>query len=211
LELRYPDDGLLGELAELAALGIHDRDRMPFSVPWTRQQPGDMEVKFLQHWWGRRATLTPDDWSIGLAVLEDGRPVGMQDLFAQQFPVRRCLETGSWLGRQHQGRGIGTEMRSAVLHVGFEGLEAVRADTSAFEDNPASQAVSEKLGYKPNGNGVCAREGMPATMLMFALSRGDWEPQRHHDIVIEGLEPCLPLLGLAASAPAGSRGADRRP
>jgi RimJ/RimL family protein N-acetyltransferase len=198
LELRYPDDQMLVELAGLAAGGIHDRQRMPFSVPWTRQRPGDLEVKFLQHWWGRRAALSPDNWSIGLAVLEDGCLVGVQDLFARQFRVRRCVETGSWLGQQHQGRGIGTEMRSAVLHLGFEGLRAVRADTSAFEDNSESQGVSVKLGYQPNGTGVCTREGMAATMLMFALSRRDWGPRRRHDIIIEGLEPCLPLLGLAA-------------
>jgi RimJ/RimL family protein N-acetyltransferase len=197
LELRYPDDELLCEVADLAARGIHPPDRMPFNEPWSRTPPGELQVKSLQFWWARRAGLTPDDWGLSFAVLEDGQPVGVQDLFAKQFPVRRCFETGSWLGIDHHGRGIGTEMRSAVLHFGFEGLQAGVAETSAFEDNPESQGVSRKLGYEPNGRSVRAREGEPATMLMFAMSRQIWEARRRHDIVIEGLEPCLPLLGLA--------------
>jgi hypothetical protein len=36
----------------------------------------------------------------------------------------REFESGSWLGREHQGRGLGKEMREATLHLGFEGLGA---------------------------------------------------------------------------------------
>jgi RimJ/RimL family protein N-acetyltransferase len=197
LELRYPDDNLLCELADVASRGIHAPDRMPFNEPWTRTPPGELQVKSLQHWWLRRGTLGAGDWDLAFAVLENGRPLGIQNIFAKDFPIRRCFETGSWLGVEHHGRGLGTEMRSAVLHLGFEGLHAETAETAAFEDNPESQSVTKKLGYQFNGTAVRAREGHRATMLMFAMSRLLWEPRRRADIVIEGLEPCLPLLGLA--------------
>jgi RimJ/RimL family protein N-acetyltransferase len=196
LELRYPDDDLLGALGDLAASGIHTPDQMPFNEPWTRVPAGELQSKSLQHWWGRRASLTADDWDLGFAVLEQGRLVGVQDLFAKDFRIRRCFETGSWLGIEYHGRGIGTEMRAAILHLGFEGLQASVAETAAFADNPASQAVSKKLGYQPNGQAVRAREGRPATMLRFTMSRQLWEQRRRQDITIEGLEPCLPPLGL---------------
>jgi RimJ/RimL family protein N-acetyltransferase len=195
-ELRYPDDALLCELAGLAARGIHAPDRMPFNEPWTRTPPGALEVNSLQHWWARRATLTPDDWDLPFAVLENDRAVGVQNLFAKHFRIRRSFETGSWLGLEYQGQGIGTEMRAAVLHLGFEGLHADVAETAAFEDNPESQAVTKKLGYQYNGAGIRVREGRRATMLLYAMPRRVWEPRRRSDIVIEGLEPCLPLLGL---------------
>jgi RimJ/RimL family protein N-acetyltransferase len=197
LELRYPDDDLLCEVAALGARGIHAPERMPFNEPWTRTLPGELEVKSLQHWWGRRAALTPDDWDLAFAVLENGRPVGVQNLFAKDFRIRRGFETGSWLGLEHQGQGIGTEMRSAVLHLGFEGLDAEVAETAAFEDNPESQGVTKKLGYHYNGAGIRVREGRRTTMLFYAMPHSVWEAQRRSDIVIEGLEPCLPLLGLA--------------
>jgi RimJ/RimL family protein N-acetyltransferase len=196
LELRYPDDDLMCRLAALAADGIHAPERMPFNEPWTRARRGELEVNALQHWWTRRGRLGPEDWTINFAVLEDGVPVGAQDLFAQQFPVRRSFETGSWLGRAHQGRGIGTEMRAAVLHLGFVGLGADVAETGAFDDNPESRGVTRKLGYEPNGTFVRSREGRAATLQLFRLTRATWLTRRRDDIVIENLDACLPMLDL---------------
>jgi RimJ/RimL family protein N-acetyltransferase len=194
LDLRYPDDDLLMALADLAAQGIHDADAMPFSIPWTRS--ADLERQSLQHYWLRRATLTPDDWSIPLVVFEGGELVGVQELLAQKFPVVRTVQSGSWLGRRFQGSGIGTEMRAAVLHLAFAGLDAQRAETGAWHDNAASQAVTRKLGYEPNGSGVLDREGTATRMLRFALTRERWEQTRRDDIVLHEVEPVAALLGL---------------
>jgi RimJ/RimL family protein N-acetyltransferase len=198
LELRYPDDDLLLELARVAAGGVHAPDRMPFTEPWTRNPPGELEVKALQFWWGQRARLTPEDWNITFAVIEGSQVVGCQGLFSKDFAVRRSVESGSWLGLEHQGQGIGTEMRAAVLHLAFEGLRAEIAETGAFADNPESQGVTRKLGYEPNGTFTRAREGKAAEMRMFRMTRSQWATQRRVDLTIEGLAPCLPALGLEA-------------
>ncbi len=196
LELRYVDDELSRALAELAVEGVHDPGAMPFAVPWTRQPPEVLRVEYQKHIWSKRATTAPDDWSISFAVLVDGEPAGVQDIFAKAFPVVRQFETGSWLGLRFQGRGIGTEMRAAVLHLGFAGLGAVRAETSAWEDNPTSQGVTRKLGYADNGWTYLAREGTRCRMLRFAMTREDWAARRGVDVTVEGLAPCLPVLGL---------------
>ena len=124
---------------------------MPFTEPWSRAPQGELEVNALQFWWGGRASLKPNDWTITFAVIEDGKAVGCQDLFSKDFAIRRAFETGSRLGLEHHGRGIGTEMRAAVLHFGFEGLGAEIAETGGLCDNPESQGVTRKLGYEPNG------------------------------------------------------------
>ena len=80
-------------------------------------------------------------------VRRGGVLVGLQELMAKDFAVTRTVETGSWLGAAHQGDGIGTEMREAVLQFAFDHLKATRADSGAFVDNPRSLRVSEKLGY----------------------------------------------------------------
>jgi RimJ/RimL family protein N-acetyltransferase len=121
--------------------------------------------------------------------------IGQQDIQADGFEVRRVVETGSWLGRAHQGRGAGREMRAAVLHLAFAGLGAARAETGAFADNPASLGVTRSLGYEPNGEAVFDRQGTAARMLRFAMTREAWEARRRDDIEISGLEPCRPLLG----------------
>ena len=74
------------------------------------------------------------------------------------------MKTGSWLGRSFQGRGIGTEMRAAVLELAFRGLGAATAESGALEGNAASARVSEKLGYRHDGleRGRPTRRGCPA-------------------------------------------------
>ena len=106
------------------------------------------------------------------------------------------MQTGSWLGLRHQGRGIGTEMRAAVLSFAFDHLGAVRARSAAFVDNPASLRVSEKLGYRPDGTATIVRRGQATTDVRLVLEpatfrRPAWELQ------VAGLDACLPMLGLS--------------
>lgn len=196
LELRYPSDRDLGGLAQAAAAGIHDPAVMPFEIPWTDAPAPELPRNALQFWWGLRSGWKPTDWTLTLAVLEEGRLVGVQDLQAKEFGVTRQVQTGSWLTRSAQGRGIGTEMRAAVLHLAFEGLGARRAVSAAFEDNPASLGVSRVLGYVENGDAVQSRRGKPVRRINLLLERAAWEGHRRGDIRLEGLTPCLPLFGL---------------
>ena len=171
LELRYPDDDDLVALAGLAAQGVHDPATMPFYVPWTRAESPALERGVLQFLWSRRAELSSDRWSLPLMVCEGGQPVGVQEIGSRQFPVTRAVESGSWLVQTAQGRGIGTEMRAAVLHLAFEGFGAIEAHSASFEDNPASEAVSRANGYEPNGSASFAREGDPVRTRNWLLTR----------------------------------------
>jgi RimJ/RimL family protein N-acetyltransferase len=195
LELRYPGDDDLFALAAILSDGIHDPATMPFFVPWTRVASPELERNALQFWWSRRASLSAGNWSLPFAVFEHGLPVGIQDVMATDFSTARTVTTGSWLVQRAQGRGIGKEMRAAVLHFAFDGLGAVEAYTGAFNDNPASLGVTRGLGYAPNGSVLRVREGHPARILEFVLSRATWEAVRRADIEVEGLGPCRPLLG----------------
>lgn len=194
LELRLPSPDDLGRLADLAAEGVHQPHAMPFSVPWTDVAPAERARSVLQHFWGRLAGWTPQVWELSLTVFEDGQVVGQQSLSARAFAVLREVDTGSWLALRHHGRGIGTEMRTAILHLAFAGLGALEATSAAFVDNPASLRVSEKLGYEPDGLERHARRGTAATMRRLRLPRARWQPR--DDVTLTGLEPCLPLFGL---------------
>src|SRR3954464_654768 len=169
IELRYANDDDLASLAALAAEGIHDPDTMPFYVPWSRAESPELERGVQQYFWSRRGTLSSEDWALPFVVCEHGRPVGVQELTSRQFAVTRTVETGSWLVQHAQGRGIGTEMRAAVLHFAFEGLHAVEAYSAAFEDNSRSAAVSRANGYEANGSERFAREGAPVRTMKWIL------------------------------------------
>jgi RimJ/RimL family protein N-acetyltransferase len=196
LELRYPDDDLALEVAELTASPIHDANEMPFGVPWTDTADADLPRASMQHYWMRRGTWDPNDWNCMMAVVLDGEALGVQDLMATRFAETRLVKTGSWLTMRRQGEGIGKEMRAAILHLAFAGLDAQVAETSAWHDNKRSQGVTRALGYEPNGWHIEFRRDRPDRMEYFLLTRERWQERRRDDITIEGLEPCLPLFGL---------------
>lgn len=196
LELRLPSPAELATLAEVAADGIHDPEVMPFIVPWTDQQPAEIARGVIQHHWLKLGTWSPQDWTLNLTVFHAGDVVGQQTISAHDLAVIRQVHTGSWLGQRYQQQGIGTEMRAAVLHLAFTGLGAEEAVSGAFEDNPASHAVSHKLGYQPDGINRHAVRGAMVIEHRMRLTRAAWE--RHHTIsvTIDGLAPCLPMFGI---------------
>ncbi|CAN5858470.1 GNAT family protein [soil metagenome] len=199
LELRPATDELLVAVADLAAAGVHDAATMPFLEAWTDAPPDELRRGTLQWGWRHRAGWAPEAWNLGLAVLLGGEVVGVQDIGAEQFAKLRTVHTGSWLGRCHQGQGIGTEMRGAVLHLAFAGLGATVAYSGAWHDNAPSIAVSRRHGYVDNGERVLLRRGVPDRQLDFRLERSAWEERRRDDVTIEGLGPCLPLFGADAT------------
>jgi RimJ/RimL family protein N-acetyltransferase len=195
LELRLPDDEDLAELFEAARAGIHPPGEMPFGVPWTDgiDEPGALE-RFLSFHWTARGSLVPQKWQLPFAVAENGSIVGTQDIFADDFAGSRSVTTGSWLTISAQARGIGVEMRAAVLHLAFAGLGALEAQTSAWIDNPASQRVSLRLGYVHEGEQLLARRGEPTRHLRYRLTREAWQRTHFDGIAVHGLEPCMALL-----------------
>jgi RimJ/RimL family protein N-acetyltransferase len=195
LELRIPDDDELIVLARLVESGIHSPDYMPFVVPWTDNRPPELGRKLMQLHWRARSRWSPRSWELHFVALEGGEMVGAQDLEADDFGVLRTVAGGVWVGRSHQRRGLGTEMREAVLHLAFAGLGARTARATTFDDNEASMGMFHKLGYTTNGSDPAVRRGAPARCLRFQLDRAGWERIRRDDITVEGLEPCLALLG----------------
>lgn len=195
LELRLPDLGLLDDLASVAADGVHAPDRMPFTVPWTDGTPEARGGAVFQHVLGTIANWSSDDWVLSLAVLCEGRVVGRQDLAGRHFAVTGEVSTGSWLGLAYQGRGIGTEMRAAVLHLAFAELGAASATSSAMTDNPRSLGVSRRLGYEPDGLEVAAPRGEPVTLRRLRLDRARWEECRRVEAGVEGLDDCRSRFG----------------
>jgi RimJ/RimL family protein N-acetyltransferase len=199
LELRLPGDHELVAVARLVEAGIHARDYMPFAVPWTDFRPPELGRWYMQRHWRALARWSPKNWELHFVALEGDRVVGAQDLEAVDFGVLRTVAGGVWVGRDYQGRGLAGEMRHAVLHLAFAGLGAHASRAVTFDDNEAAIAMLRALGYVDNGWDPAARRGAPARSLRWELDRAGWERIRRDDIAIDGLEPCLPLLGAATS------------
>ncbi len=201
LTMRVVDDELAVDLAALAARGIHDPATMPFGVPWTRHESPELERQALRYHWRCRAETTRDRWEINFAVVVGDEVVGSSGLMSQDFVRMRQFETGSWLGRDHQGRGIGREMRLATLTLGFVGFGAEWALTGAWHDNGPSLGVTRSLGYTEQGHRRMIRDDTaPDLMIGFEMPRAHFEAHlRRDDIEVIGVEPVRELLGIAAT------------
>jgi RimJ/RimL family protein N-acetyltransferase len=195
LELRLPtDDDLLGLMA-VARAGVADPDRSVFLVPWHLLPSPAFERQFLLHWWSRRGGWDPTRWSLGLAIVADRGPIGMQEVIAADFGILGVVKSGSWLGSEFQGRGYGTEARAAILALVFDGLGGGIAESGYLAGNAASARVSEKLGYRVIGEEIVAIEGKRMAEVRVRCTPETW----NRDLVpvtIEGLEPCLKLFGV---------------
>lgn len=199
LELRLPDDAELLALADLAADGVHNPEVVPLSWAWTRGTREDVKRNVLAHKWKNRARAAPDDWVLSLAVVRNGEIVGEQQISAKNFPVTRSAHTGSWLGLRHHGHGIGTRMRLMALHLAFEGLDAAEMLSEAHDDNPASNAVSRRVGYTPNGSRVTDREGHSVIENSYRMTRELWDARAEElrpEITLEGVPPVRQLFGI---------------
>lgn len=198
LELRWPSLADLDALAAIAAEGVHDPSVQPFTIPWTDAEPAERARGLLQYHWRNWGSWQPSDWTFDLAVVHGGEVVGAQGLTGHDFAVSREVSTGSWLGQKYHGKGIGTEMRGAVLHLAFEGLGAEHATSGAYEDNAASLAVSRKLGYADDGIERHVVRGRAATLRRLRIDRAAWRARQSSrvEVEIEGLAECLPCFGL---------------
>lgn len=197
LELRLPTEDELAELADVAARGVHPPEARPFLTPWTDQPPAARARHVIQEHWRRLGTWDPEDWALELAVFHEGRPVGIQDMRGEEFAIRREVITGSWLGLEHQGRGLGTEMRAAVLHLAFAELGCQSATTMSFDDNAASLGVSGKFGYRPDGITRDVLDGKVVVSQRLRLYRDEWEARDRTPVTVAGVLPCLELFGAA--------------
>ena len=104
-----------------------------------------------QSYWKAYGTWHPESWRLSFAVLVDDEFVGAQELEGNDFPRLRTVDSASFLANAVRGRGIGKQMRRAVLGLAFGPMGAQAAITSAWHDNHASLGVSRALGYRPNG------------------------------------------------------------
>jgi RimJ/RimL family protein N-acetyltransferase len=194
LELRFPNEDDLRTLAEHAAREDYDPSVPAFAVK--DDTPARRARRFLQRVWIEWGEWKPEQWILNLAVVVEGETVGHQLAWSKQYGVLREVETGSWVARAHQGRGIGTRMRAAMLGFAFDGLEAEYATSMARTGKLASAAVSRKVGYVEDGIHRLATNGTAYTLQRFRISREQFAEKGHPPVSIHGLDACKDLFGI---------------
>lgn len=189
LVLRPVRDADLDALADALTDDIEMNPATP--RPFGLAERESRAVALRQEHWQTRASWSPDSWDLGFVVESAGSVLGLQSLEAEHYRTLRAVETASWLGAAHRGRGIGRAARTAVLALAFEGLGARIALTEAWHDNGASIGVSRRLGYRPNGSVPHERDGSADEMVRLRMDHDEWAAVERPDVRISGLEGCL--------------------
>ena len=203
------------DLVDVAALVPEDAEPDPRLPRFGFADPAVVRAAMsFQSYWSSMGDWRVEDWRVGfLARLRVGGVlgpagcvVGVSELEAQGFLVRRTVHTGSWLIEAARGQGYGKEMRAAILTLAFGGLGATVAETEALDDNHASLGVSRALGYEANGEEIHDHNGTPARMVRLRLVRESWDAgiRAGWATRIEGLEPAKVLFGLESGGTAPS-------
>ncbi|MFJ9444441.1 GNAT family N-acetyltransferase [Kitasatospora sp. NPDC101235] len=197
LELRLPTEDELAEVADVAARGVHPPQERPFLTPWGELPPAERARHVMQLHWTRLGRWSAQDWALNLVAFHEGRPVGIQDMRAKEFGVRREIVSGSWLGLEHQGKGLGTEMRAAMLHLAFAELGTQSATSLSFADNHSSLAVSRRLGYRSDGIDRDVLDGRVVVSERLRLSPEAWAEHARTPVTVTGLsDGCRALFGI---------------
>lgn len=198
LTLAGATDELLDRLAPVVRDGKAMAEPPPYDDPISLYEadPGKRVAAWLRAVWRGRGKVDRDFWRLYFVVLVDGEPVGMQDLVGERFADFGTVTSFSWLSADVRGRGLGKEMRAAVLHLAFAGLGASSAESDAFADNAGSNGVSLALGYEPNGTTWDLRRGEPGVIQRWLLTREAWESRRRADIDLGDLAGTRAVLEL---------------
>ena len=151
-----------------------------------------------QGYWRALGMWSPDDWALPFVVRSEGAVVGAQWLEGPDWRADRTVDSSSWLVATARGRGLGKQMRAAVLALAFGPLRAAAAISSAVVDNASSLGVSRALGYRDTHRSLLEHSG--ETLQHVRLERATWDASGHaRGIVLSGVEPALPFFGLDPS------------
>ncbi len=167
----------LDRFAELAAMvgsGLFP-DGPPTLGPW--YDPGDLARsarRTIAYHCTALDEVSPRRWSLPLGVFVADELVGVQSLDGADFVTSREAATGSFLAPAWRGRHIGRTARHGIVAAAFEELGAEWVTSAAWQGNPASQRVSEALGYRHDGLQVDVVRGEQMVLTRFRLHRDDW-------------------------------------
>jgi RimJ/RimL family protein N-acetyltransferase len=188
------------DLTVLAAALPDDVEMNPHATRYAAlDDRANRRAVLAQGYWRALGMWSPEDWALPFVVRTGGEVVGVQWLEGPDWRSDRTVDSSSWLVGSARGRGLGKQMRAAVLALAFGPLGARTAISSAVVDNSSSLGVSRALGYRDTHRSVLEHSG--ETLQHVRLDRARWVASgQAHGVVVDGVTPALPLFGVEVDA-----------
>lgn len=187
-------------LSDLVAAGLFV-DETPTLGGWYKAGHDVANARAtLSYHAGSFAHIDHNDWQLPLGVYAGDELVGVQSLSSRSFSLLGIVKSGSWLGRDHRGQGIGTLARHAIVDAAFSQIRALGVASAALATNGASNRVSGKLGYRPNGSEFIEHLGQRAELINYLLDQGTYRSSNPPQVQHENWEPWLQAAGIITTA-----------
>lgn len=131
----------------------------------TGRIPYPYSAEDAQHWLTGLA-----DGEVVYGITLNGDLIGICGYTADDT---RSAEMGYWIGQPYWGQGYATEAARHLMEHGFTRGRLKRFTCCHFTENPASQRVIQKLGFRLIGHasGWCAARGMDMPTLRYERRR----------------------------------------
>jgi RimJ/RimL family protein N-acetyltransferase len=114
-------------------------------MPWAHQEPSDIEAKIALLRRYRGKFDLGEDFVYGVFSRDEKQVLGGTGLHLRLGEGAR--EIGYWIHKEHVGRGLATELTTALTKVAFEVDGVERVEIHCDPENRASAAVARKSGF----------------------------------------------------------------
>jgi ribosomal-protein-serine acetyltransferase len=135
------------DAAEIYALCMKNREHLAPWMPWIHQV---VDVSVTRDWIAlekeRKAEQTGGSWVLVL----DKSIVGVVGILPIDY-VNAKTSVGYWVDAAHQGRGLVTRGLNQLLDYLFNERLLHRVEIHCAEENKASRAVADRLGFTFEG------------------------------------------------------------
>jgi len=167
---------LEGELVELRTVEEEDLEflRDAINDPRVWQTLGAYQPKNLQQEREWFESVGEGD-GVGLLVCVDGEAVGSIGLHEVNEVWGRA-EAGYWITPDAQGNGYATDALATLVEYAFDELRLHKVYAHAYETNPASRRVLEKVGFREEGllREAAFVDGEYVDLYRYGLLEGEW-------------------------------------
>lgn len=117
------------------------------------------------------------DYVFAIRLVEDHKLIGYLEIDGIVWPHGTCGISYLIGDPTARGQGYAAEALELALKFIFHELNLYRVTITIFENNQASIALAEKLGFKREGvfRNHVQRDGLRFNMLLYGLLRPEWE------------------------------------
>lgn len=117
-------------------------------MPWCHPEYGRADV---ERWIGEADRMWRERSAFHMALMEDGRMLGVIGLHDIQLYGKREGELGYWVRRSARSRGVASTAMRAMAAFAFNELKLVRASMRIRLDNTSSRRAAERAGARYEG------------------------------------------------------------